>query len=194
MRTLVWLAVGLALAVVVEAGGGSVSKRPRWDGRRVEIGVFAWNDARVRATLVDPTGRRTGGWPGRQVLQIPGCTQTWGWEEGSGDEDSVRAGSSATAGVAAVDLPPDSHFSISGTAGKPSLLREGRCTLNLEPVADGKVYLGVTVTDRGAIQCSDSNSVWMKQGTRIKLELRWRAIGDTCSASIVRLSTGKSRR
>lgn len=152
------------------------------------VSVDAFNDARVRAVLVDRKGRRTGWNLDRPIREIPGVLNGYGTEEGIPDEDAPED----TTTLAPTDTVPGHpeptpkyyYLSVQDSSGVPGLLHEDGCELRLDPVADGHVTLAITGTGVGFSQCQDTTSVTVRTGVPSRWRLSWSAVEGKCAVTI----------
>jgi hypothetical protein len=187
--TLCVLVIALTAGVACSAGSGGRTR----DGKLVEaqVNVFAWNDARTAAMLIDRNGRRTG-WNGdRPIDQIRGCTYEAGSEVGIPDEsvpDTLEEAVSADTAVAGPELTPmEHHFKIfNDGVTEVGLIEQTECELRLDPVVAGKVQLTLSARGTGVSGCADTTSVWVKPGVPLRWRLSWKVTGDSC---VVRISS-----
>jgi hypothetical protein len=159
---------------------------------QVLVSVYAFNDARVRAVLIDGQGRRTGWNVDRPIREIPGVLNGYGTEEGIPDEDApVDTTTLAPADTVPVHPEPTPKYyylSLQDSSGVPSLLHDGECELRLDPVAAGHVTLTLTGTGVGFGQCQDTTSVTVRAGVPSRWWLRWNATEGRCTVAISRMS------
>lgn len=159
---------------------------------RVLVSISAFNEARVRAALIDREGRRTGWNVDRPIRQIPGVLNGYGTAEGIPDEDAPED----TSTLAAADTVPGHpeptpkyyYLSIQDSAGTPGLLHAGMCELRLDPEVPGHVKLAITGSGIGMELCKDTTSVNVKPGVPSRWRLSWKASGDSCVVRIVSLA------
>ena len=189
------------LAIVLTSTGAcsSGSSEPAGRGRMSEaqVNVFAWNDARVGATLIDRNGRRTGWNANRSVREIAGCTLESGSEEGIPDEtapDTLEETTPAdTVPRGPQPTPMEHHFKIFNDAATPiGLIDQGGCELRLDPAVGGKVQLTLSASGIGLGGCKDTTSVWVKPGIPLRWWLSWKPAGDKCVVKIARMAATKA--
>lgn len=158
---------------------------------QVLVSIYAFNDARVGAVLVDGQGRRTGWNVDRPIREIPGVLNGYGTEEGIPDEasseDTTTLAPADTVPGHAEPTPKYYYLSVQNSSGVPGLLHEGGCELRLDPVADGHVTLALTGTGVGFGQCQDTTSVTVRAGVPSRWWLRWRATEGRCTVAISRI-------
>jgi hypothetical protein len=166
----------------------------------VLVSIDAFNDARVRAVLIDREGRRTGWNVNRPIRQIPGVLNGYGTAEGITDENAPED----TTTLAPADTVPGHreptpkyyYLSIQDSSGTPGLLHEGACELRLTPEVPGHVMLAINGSGIGMEQCQDTTSVNVKPGVPSRWWLSWKATASRCDVKISRIvgrtSTGRS--
>ena len=162
---------------------------------QVLVSIDAFNDARVRAVLIDREGRRTGWNVNRPIQQIPGVLNGYGTAEGITDEnapeDSTILSPADTVPGHPEPTPKYYYLSIQDSSGTPGLLHEGACELRLDPEFPGHVVLAITGSGIGMEQCQDTTSVTVRPGVPLRRWLSWKAAGDSC---VVRISPVAARR
>lgn len=189
MKRLTTVMVCVALSV-----GSCASRSDTPSGRRgrlsqVLVSINAFNDARVRAVLIDRQGRRTGWNIDRPIREIPGVLNGYGTEEGIPDESEPED----TTALAPADTVPGHpeptpkyyYLSIQDSPDVPGLLDEAACELRLDPDIPGRVTLAITGSGVGLAQCQDTASVWTESGKTTCWRLEWSV---TKGKSLVKLA------
>jgi len=164
---------------------------------QVLVAISAFNEARVRAVLIDRKGRRTGWDVDRPIREIPGVLNGYGTAEGITDENAPED----TTTLAPADTVPGHpeptpkyyELSIQDSSDVPGLLHEGGCELCLDPVAGGHVTLAVTGTGIGFSECQDTTSVTVKPGVPLRWRLSWKATGNKCYVGISKIAVKRPR-
>lgn len=173
MRSAPLLSVLVMLTVGAHGLGSHVPHSARRIGH-VRLSVDAWNDARVAASLIDRTGRRTGWLKGQPIREVRGCLYEYAYEEGlpQGPDENDSG------------TPMFHHFTVQDSADTPGLLRQGGCELRLAPDVGGKVQLILLADGVGIPECRDTMSVWVKPGVRTRWWLTWKVAVDSCTVKI----------
>lgn len=162
----------------------------------VYVSVSSFGEGRVAAVLVDRGGRRTGYVVDRPIWQIPGCGYWAGSEDGIPDphapEDSTELAPADTVPGGPQPLHLYQSFDIFqpqpfDTANLPGLFWEGGCELRIDPVSAGHVTLAIVGNGAGSLRCQDTTSINVEPGRPSRWRLRWKAQGEGCSVSMVRL-------
>ena len=196
--------------LVCGLGGASICwsgdrRPPATRGRFSEVflSVYAQDEARVGAVLVDRHGRRTGWTVEGEFNEIAGCSSGFGSEEGipnlgAGDEDATAVAPAETTSIGASldtvgarleEAPKYHEFNIRNDAVTPlGLIDQGRCELRLDPVVAGRVKLALTATVVGASARQETMSVSVQPGVSSRWRLSWKSAGDTCIVRISRIA------
>jgi len=181
--------------MVLGAGSCASQSRPSVNKERtlsqVLVAISAFNETRVRAVLIDRSGRRTGWNVDRPIREIPGVLNGYGTAEGITDENTPED----TTTLAPADTVPGHpeptpkyyELTIQDSSDVRGLLHEGGCELRLDPEVPGHVMLATTGSGAGLEQCQDTTSVNVKPGVLSRWWLTWRATQIRCDVKISRM-------
>ena len=163
---------------------------------QVLLSIDAFNDARVRAMLIDRHGQRTGWNVDRPIREIPGVVNGYGTEDGIPDEnappDTTTLAPTDTIPGHSEPTPRYYYLSIQESSGGQGLLQDGACELRLDPEVSGHVSLALTGSGIGIKQCQDTTSVNVRPGTPSRWRLAWSLTNNECSVKITPIIKGKA--
>lgn len=178
--------------MVLGVGSCASQSRPSVNKERgvsqVLVAISAFNETRVRAALIDRSGRRTGWNVDRPIREIPGVLNGYGTAEGITDENAPED----TTTLAPADTVPGHpeptpkyyELTIQDSSDVRGLLHEGGCELRLDPEVPGHVMLAITGSGIGLEQCQDTTSANVKAGVRSRWWLTWKVTQLKCDVTI----------